>query len=229
MSEKRTTASAEYAASFASKLSIPHLPEPHVGYRILTRAIDLIGATTLLLSSSLLLFLAALAIKLTSPGPVVFRHRRLGWRGKPFLCYKFRTMISGAHARREEIKQALNISGSRVKPRLDPRVTAVGRVLRRFSLDEFPQLVNVIRGDMSLVGPRPLPIEELEQCTPEQLQRLAVKPGLTCLWQISGRSEIGLEGQIQLDFEYIQKRSLWKDMSILMRTPWAVLSGRGAY
>ncbi|MBI2193275.1 MAG: sugar transferase [Planctomycetes bacterium] len=186
--------------------------------------------SALLLALSLpLLLAAATLIYLSSPGPILFRHRRLGLRGRPFLCFKFRTMIPGAHSRRNEVKETLQISGTRVKHRRDPRVTPVGRLLRRFSIDEFPQLFNVLVGDMSLVGPRPLPIDELEQCTPDQLQRLAVKPGLTCIWQVSGRSEIDLEGQIRLDLEYIRRRTLWLDLSILMRTPWVVLSGRGAY
>ena len=149
--------------------------------------------------------------------------------GRHFQCYKFRTMVADAPKRRDEVKELLNISGPRVKPKSDPRIIRVGKLLRRFSIDEFPQIINVLHGHMSLVGPRPLPIEELEDCTPEQLQRLAVKPGLTCIWQISGRSEIGFEEQMKTDLEYIEKRSLWHDFKILAMTPWVVLNGIGAY
>ena len=229
LTNQENSPSAEQAIRFASELSIPHPPLPHPGYHFLTRANDIIVALVLLVLNWPLMLLAALMIKLNSPGQVLFRHRRLGMFGRHFQCYKFRTMVADAPKRREEVKELLNISGPRVKPKSDPRIIRVGKLLRRFSIDEFPQIINVLHGHMSLVGPRPLPIEELEDCTPEQLQRLAVKPGLTCIWQISGRSEIGFEEQMKMDLEYIEKRSLWHDFKILAMTPWVVLNGIGAY
>jgi len=229
MAKKERSASTIYAATFAASLKIPDVPEPHLGYDLLARLLDLVVSLAFLLVTWPILLASALLIKLTSPGQALFKHRRLGLKGHPFRCYKFRTMHDDAHRRREEVKKAHNISGPRVKLRDDPRITRVGHLLRRFSIDEFPQMLNVLQGHMSLVGPRPLPIEELEECTPEQIQRLAVKPGLTGVWQVSGRSEIDLDGQIRMDLEYIHTRTFWGDLKILAKTPWAVLSGRGAY
>ena len=226
---ERLSPSAEIAAEFTAQLTIPDVPQPHLGYRLLVRCLDLLVSALFLVALWPVMLFAALLIKLESPGPVLFKHRRLGLKGHSFRCYKFRTMHIDAHQRRDEVKQALSISGPRVKPRGDPRITRIGRLLRRFSVDEFPQMINVLQGHMALVGPRPLPIEELEECTPEQLNRLAVKPGLTCIWQVSGRSEIPMEGQIQMDLEYIDSRSLWLDLKILAKTPWSVVGGRGAY
>jgi len=229
MAKKERSASTIYAATFAASLKIPDVPEPHLGYDFTVRLLGLMVSLVFLLLTWPVLLAAAILIKISSPGQVLFKHRRLGLKGHPFRCYKFRTMHDDAHRRREEVKKAHNISGPRVKLKDDPRITRVGRLLRRFSIDEFPQMLNVLQGHMSLVGPRPLPIEELEECTPEQLQRLAVKPGLTCIWQVSGRSEIELDGQIQMDLEYIRNRTFWRDLKILAKTPGTVLSGRGAY
>jgi lipopolysaccharide/colanic/teichoic acid biosynthesis glycosyltransferase len=229
MAKREQSPSTVYAANFAAGLKIPDVREPHFGYGLLSRLVDFLGSLLFLLVTWPVLLISALLIKLDSPGQVLFRHRRLGLKGYPFRCYKFRTMYEDAARRREELKKAHNVTGPRLKLKDDPRITRVGRLLRRFSIDEFPQMLNVLQGHMSLVGPRPLPIEELEECTTEQLQRLAVKPGLTCIWQVSGRSEIDLEGQIRMDLDYIEKRSLWLDLKILAKTPWAVFGGRGAF
>ncbi|MDA1137957.1 MAG: sugar transferase [Planctomycetota bacterium] len=224
-----TTDSSIYAANFAAGLKIPEVAEPHLAYNFSVRVLDIFSSLLFLSLAWPVMLLAAMMIKLSSRGKVLFRHRRLGYLGYPFYCYKFRTMHEGAGKLQSQMRKELHLQGPRVKLKNDPRITAIGRFLRRFSIDEFPQMINVLQGHMSLVGPRPLPIEELEDCTPLQLERLAVKPGLTCIWQVSGRSEIELEGQIEMDLQYIQKRSLALDLKILSKTPWVVLGGRGAY
>jgi lipopolysaccharide/colanic/teichoic acid biosynthesis glycosyltransferase len=226
---RKTSDSSIYAANFAAGLKIPETDEPHFGYSFSVRVLDILGSLFFLILVWPVMLLAALMIKLTSKGKVLFRHRRLGHIGYPFYCYKFRSMHEGAKKLQSQLREELYLQGPRVKLRNDPRITTVGRFLRRFSIDEFPQVINVLQGHMSLVGPRPLPIEELEDCTPPQLERLAVKPGLTCIWQVTGRSEIELEGQIKMDLEYIQKRSLALDLKIIAKTPWVILGGRGAY
>jgi len=173
--------------------------------------------------------LVALAVTLSSPGPVLFRQIRCGLGGRRFVLLKFRTMVDQAEHMRDEVAHLNEISdGPAFKARSDPRVTRVGRLLRRFSLDELPQLVNVLRGDMSLVGPRPPIPEEVEQYLPWQRRRLAMKPGMTGLWQVSGRSQLDFTTWMELDLAYIDHWSLWLDVKILARTVPAVLGGRGA-
>ena len=180
--------------------------------------------------------LIALAVKLDSAGPALFRQRRLGYEIKPFTVHKFRTMEQGAteDQHREFVTELINgqtpeTPGPRFKMTEDPRVTRCGRLLRRSSLDELPQLWNVLRGEMSLVGPRP-PIQyEVEQYPPHWFARFAAKPGLTGLWQVSGRSDVTLEEMVALDIEYIQNRSLWLNLKIILRTVPAVLSAKGAW
>ncbi len=192
------------------------------------------------LSSAMLIVLApvfaliALAIKLEDGGPVFFFQTRVGKRGRQFRFWKFRSMVVDAEARREAVKAQAEAQQEpvsdrlRFKMRVDPRVTRVGRVLRRFSLDELPQLLNVLTGDMSLVGPRPPIPEEVAQYSPRHLRRLEVEQGITCLWQVSGRNLLSFEQQVELDIEYARRRSLALDVALLARTVPAVLSGRGA-
>jgi len=168
-------------------------------------------------------------VKLDSPGPVLLRQRRVGRNRRPFACLKFRSMVTDAERRRRELTSLNEMSGPVFKIRNDPRITRVGRVLRKYSLDEGPQLVNVLRGEMSLVGPRPPLPEEVELYEPRYLRRLDVTPGLTCLWQISGRNELGFERWMELDLYYVEHRSLMLDIEILLRTLPAVISARGAY
>jgi exopolysaccharide biosynthesis polyprenyl glycosylphosphotransferase len=174
--------------------------------------------------------LIALAIKLTSPGPVFFRQQRSGLNGSPFTLYKFRTMITNAEQFKHELEAMNEMSGPVFKVTNDPRVTPIGKFLRKYSLDELPQLYNVLRTEMSLVGPRPLPVDEVKRF--ENLahrRRLSVKPGLTCIWQISGRNQISdFKDWVRLDLEYIDNWSLWLDLKILIRTIPAVLIGTGA-
>jgi lipopolysaccharide/colanic/teichoic acid biosynthesis glycosyltransferase len=170
---------------------------------------------------------AAIAILLASGRPIFHRGRRLGYGGREFTCLKFRTMENGAELRRAEVEHLNVTGGPTFKHPSDPRVTRVGRRLRKLSIDELPQLMNVLRGEMSLVGPRPLPVDENVYSGHQEL-RLSVKPGLTCTWQVSGRNDIPFERWMQMDVEYVRERSLVRDALLLLRTPWALLSGRGA-
>ncbi|MGE3311576.1 MAG: sugar transferase [Limisphaerales bacterium] len=192
--------------------------------------VDTVGAIVLILLSSPLMALAALAVRVTSPGPVIFRQERSGLNGRPFIMYKFRTMVTDAEQRKQELAAFNEMSGPVFKVTNDPRVTTVGRWLRKFSLDEFPQLFNVLRGEMSLVGPRPLPVDETRRFDDfAHRRRLSVKPGLTCLWQISGRSDVrDFKEWVRLDLEYIDNWSLWLDVKILLQTVPIVLRGSGA-
>jgi exopolysaccharide biosynthesis polyprenyl glycosylphosphotransferase len=197
---------------------------------VVKQAIDLFGAIVLLALSWLILVAAALAIKLTSPGPVLFRQRRCGLNGRPFTMLKFRSMVSDAEQRKVELEALNEMSGPVFKLTNDPRITPVGRWLRKWSIDELPQIFNVLRGEMSLVGPRPLPVDEVERFDdPSHRRRLSVKPGLTCLWQVSGRNEVrDFRDWVRLDLEYIDNWSLWLDLKILFRTVPVVLAGTGA-
>jgi len=199
-------------------------------YAFASRCVDIAIASTALLFAMPVLALAALAIRLTSRGPVFFRQKRAGFSGEPFVMYKLRTMHVGADDEKE-LFRSLNAlpTGPCFKMRNDPRVTRVGRWLRRLSIDELPQLINVLKGEMAVVGPRPLPMDEAKTDTKLQRLRMTVKPGLTCLWQVSGRTEIPYEEWLQLDVFYIRNQSLKLDLEIVLRTIPAVLSMRGAY
>jgi exopolysaccharide biosynthesis polyprenyl glycosylphosphotransferase len=197
---------------------------------VFKQIIDFIGALLLLIVSSPFLVAAALAIKLTSPGSLLFRQQRSGLNGRPFTIFKFRTMVTNAEQRKHELEAMNEMTGPVFKVTNDPRITPVGRFLRKFSIDEFPQLFNVLRGEMSLVGPRPLPVDEVRRFNDlAHRRRLSVKPGLTCLWQISGRNNVkDFQDWVRLDLEYIDNWSLWLDFKILLRTIPVVLAGTGA-
>jgi exopolysaccharide biosynthesis polyprenyl glycosylphosphotransferase len=199
---------------------------------VLKQALDFIGAFLLLLilTAIPLIPFIALAIKLTSRGPVLFRQQRAGLNGQPFTMFKFRTMVTNAEQLKAEMDALNEMTGPVFKVTHDPRVTRLGRILRKYSLDELPQLFNVLRGEMSLVGPRPLPVYEVARFDDmSHRRRLSVKPGLTCLWQVRGRNEIlDFREWVRLDLEYIDNWSLWLDLTILLRTIPAVLAGRGA-
>ena len=199
------------------------------GSRIAKRTFDLVGGCVLTLASLPLFGLLATVIKLDSPGPVLFNQIRVGRRGVLFTMYKFRTMRTDAEQLKEQLIQHNEAGGVIFKMKRDPRITRVGRILRKLSLDELPQVINVVRGEMSIVGPRPPVPSEVAEYTPADRRRLDVRPGLTCLWQVSGRSDIPFDGQVSLDVEYIETRSLWQDLVILVRTVPAVLLGKGAY
>jgi len=193
------------------------------------RSMDIaVSLAGLVILSPLFLFVILL-IKATSPGPAFYLQRRIGLNGRPFIMYKFRTMHKGSHQRLMEFTD-MNIMGGPVfKIKNDPRVTPIGKFLRKFSIDELPQLYNVLIGHMSLVGPRPPLPKEVMQYHPWQRRRLSLRPGLTCLWQISGRNRINFEEWMKLDLQYIDNWSLWLDIKILIKTVPVVLFGVGAY
>jgi exopolysaccharide biosynthesis polyprenyl glycosylphosphotransferase len=192
------------------------------------RVVDVVVSATALVLLSPLLLGVAIAIRLDSAGPVLFRQRRVGMNGREFTLYKFRSMYQDAERRLEALRAKNEVSGPVFKMKDDPRVTRVGRFIRRTSVDEFPQFWNVLRGEMSVVGPRPPLPSEVQQYRRPHLRRLSVRPGITCTWQVSGRSGIGFDRWMELDLSYIDNWSLWHDLKILARTIPAVLTGRGA-
>jgi exopolysaccharide biosynthesis polyprenyl glycosylphosphotransferase len=198
--------------------------------RLVKELMDLAGALAAVVVLSPIMLAAAIAIKVTSRGPVLFRQERAGLNGKPFVMYKFRSMVTNAEQLKQELARLNEMSGPVFKLTDDPRVTKVGRVLRKRSIDEFPQLFNVLRLEMSLVGPRPLPLDEVRRFDDlSHRRRLSVRPGLTCTWQVSGRNDVkDFKDWVRMDLEYIDKWSLWLDIKILWRTIWVVLLGRGA-
>lgn len=192
--------------------------------------IDFSAAWLALLVLAPLMLACALIIKFTSPGPVFFRQKRSGLNGRPFEMLKFRSMVTNAEQLKQELASLNEMSGPVFKVTNDPRVTPFGRFMRKWSIDELPQLINILRGDMSLVGPRPLPVDEVKRFDERaHRRRLSVKPGLTCLWQISGRSELtDFREWVRLDLEYIDNWSIWLDLKIILRTIPVVMSGSGA-
>ncbi len=201
-------------------------PHAHLAIK---HALDYAFGIVLLVACTPLLLVVALLVRLSSPGPILFRQTRAGLNGRPFTLYKFRTMQAGADRRQAELASQNEMRGPVFKIARDPRVTRLGRILRRHSLDELPQLWNVLRGEMSLVGPRPLPVEEVRRFQNHaDRRRLSVKPGLTCLWQISGRNDIAdFDDWVRLDLTYIDRWSLWLDFKILLATVPVALLGRG--
>jgi exopolysaccharide biosynthesis polyprenyl glycosylphosphotransferase len=196
---------------------------------LVKRLMDIAGAVVGLLIIAPLFPLIAFVIKITSRGPVFFRHPRRGQNGRVFNMLKFRTMVDGAHEMRDDIKHLNEADGPHFKIANDPRLTSVGRLLRRTSLDEFPQFWSVLRGDMSLVGPRPFPVEEVVNSDLNHCRRLGMKPGITGIWQTSGRSEIkNFDAIRRMDEDYMRRWSIWLDIWILLKTIPAIVSGRGA-
>ena len=193
------------------------------------RAFDLLISTTLLLLLSPLLLISIVMIRLTSPGPILFRDQRVGLGEQPFAMLKLRSMVTNAAQAQAELEEQNEADGALFKIRNDPRVTPVGRVLRRFSIDELPQLLNVIKGEMSLVGPRPLPMRDYQLLEQWHRRRYSVLPGITGLWQVSGRSNLGFDTLVRLDFYYLESWTIWMDIAIIARTPLAIMRGRGAY
>ena len=207
-------------------LPVQEADEPHIGYNLTKRIIDFALALTALVALSPLL--VVVAIINARGGGVFYRQRRLGLCGKEFSCLKFRSMVPGAEELRETIEYLNITNGPTFKNPDDPRLTKFGRFLRRWSIDELPQLLNVLRGDMSLVGPRPLAVAE-NRYEGDQHQRLSVKPGLTCIWQVSGRSKVDFERWMQMDLDYVDSRSLATDLGLIVRTIPAVVFGEGAF
>jgi exopolysaccharide biosynthesis polyprenyl glycosylphosphotransferase len=200
------------------------------GYEFLKRTIDICSSGLGLVLLSPFFALLAVLIKMESPGPVLFSQTRIGQGGALFRCWKFRSMFVNAEACKQELMADNEmVGGTLFKMKRDPRITRVGSIIRKTSIDELPQLWNVFIGDMSLVGPRPPVPQEVATYTPHDKLRLMVKPGITCIWQVSGRSDIPFDQQVQLDVQYILRRSLWTDIWLLLRTIPAVILRRGAY
>ena len=196
---------------------------------VIKRAFDFMVSLTLIVLLSPVFLIAAVLIKLTSRGPVFFAQNRLGLNKRRFKIFKFRTMVPDAEKKMKEIEHLNEVSGPVFKIKNDPRITGVGKFLRKTSIDELPQLFNVLSGDMSLVGPRPLPVRDYEGFSEDwQRRRFSVRPGITCIWQVGGRSSISFEKWMELDLQYIDKWSLWLDFQILLKTIPAVLKGSGA-
>jgi exopolysaccharide biosynthesis polyprenyl glycosylphosphotransferase len=196
---------------------------------LVKRTFDLAVSCAVVVGGLPLWLAISAAIKLSSPGPVFYRDRRIGLHHREFTMLKFRTMIAGADEQQAELEWANEADGPLFKIRDDPRVTVIGAILRRLSLDEIPQVLNVLRGEMSLVGPRPLRIRDYRRLDEWHRKRNLVLPGMTGLWQISGRSALQFDDLVRLDFYYIENWSLWLDISILAKTLPAVLTRRGAY
>lgn len=194
------------------------------------RFIDILVSGTALVVLAPVFLVAALAVKLTTPGPIIFKQQRAGRGGVPFTFYKFRSMYLDAEARKAALAEKNeHRTGPIFKMKKDPRITPVGRILRKTSIDELPQLYNVLKGDMTLIGPRPPTLDEVAKYDLWQRKRLDLTGGITCIWQVSGRSEIKFDEWVRMDIEYQRKRSLWFDVKLLFRTIGAVVSGRGAY
>ncbi|MCD4651524.1 MAG: sugar transferase [Candidatus Cloacimonetes bacterium] len=196
----------------------------------LKRVLDIIVASVLMILLSPVFVLTAIVIYLEDPGPVFFMQKRVGKDGRFFDFYKFRSMVVNAEKLKDKIlKQNESGDGVIFKMKRDPRITKSGRIIRRFSIDELPQLYNVLLGDMSLVGPRPPLPREVAEYSLEDRKRLHIKPGITCIWQVSGRSDIPFNEQVELDMQYIRSQGVWGDLKILLKTIPAVITGKGAY
>ncbi len=222
----------EHASQVLASDLIEHLPsvEPlPVKYAFLKRALDIVFSAIFLELAFIPMLLIALVVKLTSKGPAFYTCERIGLGGKPFKFLKFRTMRVDADDHLHKLLEHNEKDGPIFKMEEDPRVTPIGAFLRKYSLDELPQMIHVFTGKMTLVGPRPPLRREVMEYTPGNLGRLSVKPGLTCYWQVNGRSDLSFEQWMEMDQQYIRDMSFWTDLKILAKTPLAVLSGRGAY
>lgn len=215
--------------SHIADVRVGHDAGQSVLYHVFKRTFDIVASLAGLLLLLPLFPFIVLLIKLETPGPLFFKQKRVGFLGDEFDCYKFRSMAVDAEAQKAELAALNEATGAAFKIKNDPRITGVGRFLRSSSLDEFPQLFNVLRGDMSIVGPRPQIPSEVADYTPAQALRLLVKPGLTCLWQVSGRSHLDFEEWMELDQAYVARRGLRFDLWILARTLPAVIERKGAY
>lgn len=196
---------------------------------LIKRALDITASSILLIVLSPIFLLTALAIRVENPGPAFYGNIRVGKWGNPFIMYKFRSMVVGADKIKDQLLDKDEAGGVIFKIKKDPRITRVGKIIRKLSIDELPQIWNVLKGDMSLVGPRPPLPQEVSEYEYSDRKRLDVVPGITCIWQVSGRSDINFKGQVRLDEQYIENQSFWGDIMILLKTIPAVLLGKGAY
>jgi len=200
----------------------------NVGYYIIKRIIDIIGALCGVLLLSPLMIVTSIWIKLDSKGPVFFAQNRVGQGGMGFKMYKFRSMCTDAEGLLDNLREKNEMSGPMFKIKEDPRVTKIGKFIRKTSIDELPQLFNVLNGEMSLVGPRPSLPKEVAQFTSFQKQRLIAKPGLTCYWQVKGRSDVSFEEWMEMDIEYIRRRNTWVDVKLIFKTVGVLFGDEGA-
>ena len=205
------------------------IKRPGRGYLLAKRVFDILGAAAGLALILPLFPFVVLLIKLESPGPIFFKQVRVGKYGRLFVCFKFRSMVPDAELCKDEILYLNEASGAAFKIKDDPRITGVGRFLRRSSLDEFPQLFNVLKGDMTIIGPRPQIPEEVRKYSPADAMRLLVKPGMTCLWQVAGRSNLDFKEWMILDRDYVEGQGFRMDFHVLWRTLPAVIERKGAY
>lgn len=219
----------EDSSRFSSNYTDPLFPQRPVSYAVAKRLFDIVFASCVLGILSLPMMLVALIIKATDRGPIFFKQVRVGKGGRFFYCYKFRSMCVDAEEKKRELMHLNEASGPVFKIKADPRVTPIGAFIRKMSIDEFPQFINVLKGEMSIVGPRPPIPSEVDQYGDHERQRLAIHPGITCLWQIGGRSNVTFERWVELDLEYIETMSFWKDITIVLKTIPAVLKSSGAH
>lgn len=197
-------------------------------YKLLKRVVDILGALIGLILASPILLIVGVLIKLESSGPVIFSQIRVGFKGKEFKMYKLRSMVVNAEELKKKLESKNEMSGPMFKIKDDPRITKVGKFIRKTSIDELAQLINVLKGDMSLVGPRPSLPKEVEQFEDWMLERLLVKPGLTCYWQVMGRNNIEFEEWMELDVKYVRERSLWLDIKLIFRTFFVLFGDKNA-
>ena len=217
-------------AAVGPRIDTATAQQERIGYEFAKRSLDIIATGLGLTLLAPVFAIVALAIRLDSPGAVLFSQTRVGKNGKSFRCWKFRSMYVDAEERKAALMAENEMAGGVIfKMKRDPRITRIGRFIRKASIDELPQLWNVLVGDMSLVGPRPAVPSEVSQYTPYERLRLQVKPGITCFWQVSGRSNLPFDEQVRLDIHYAEVRSFWVDISLLLKTVPAVLFARGAY
>lgn len=200
-----------------------------ISYRKRKRILDIVGSSVLLVMFFPVMLVFAILVKATSRGPILFKAPRVGLCGRTFEFFKFRSMYLDSDQKKDDLKDQNEREGPVFKIKQDPRVTPVGRFMRKYSIDELPQLLNVFLGHMSLVGPRPPLPREVEEYDEYMAERLSVRPGLTCYWQIMGRSDLTFEQWMELDHRYLREMSLWVDLKILIKTPLAVIRGDGAY
>ena len=208
--------------------SVVEKKEYRLIYSILKRVIDVVGALFGLIILSPILIIVGVLIKLESKGPIIFAQKRVGLNGKEFKMYKFRSMVANAEEIKEKLKEKNEMSGPMFKIKDDPRITKIGKFIRKTSIDELPQLINVLKGDMSLVGPRPSLPNEVKEFEPWMLKRLDVKPGLTCYWQVMGRNNIDFENWMKLDIKYVNERSFWLDIKLIFKTFFVLFGDKNA-
>lgn len=198
------------------------------GYKFFKRVIDVVCSLVGLLVLSPVLIVVSILIKLESDGPIIFSQDRIGYKGQEFKMYKFRSMVVNAEELKKKLAEQNEMSGPMFKMKNDPRVTKVGKLIRKTSIDELPQLINILKGEMSLVGPRPSLPKEVKEFEPWMMERLEVKPGLTCYWQVSGRNSINFEEWMKLDIKYVRERSFWGDIKLILQTIFVLFGDKNA-